>query len=82
MDLLVGAGSLIAELVAGDVDDLQSLVVILLVHLFEGLVVGREAAAGRGVDDEKDLALELGEGDLGSVGLREGVVVNAHVDLL
>ena len=64
MDLVVGAGSLTGELVAGYVDNLKALVVILLVHLLDRLIVGRKAAACSCVDDEHDLALVVREGIL------------------
>ena len=59
LDLVVGAGLLGAELVAGEADDLEVVRVLpldVLVQLLEPAVLGREAALGRGVDDEHDLA--------------------------
>ena len=39
VDFVVGAGGLALELVAGNVDDLETLVVEVGVHLFDGLVI-------------------------------------------
>ncbi len=57
VDLLVCAGSLSRELVAGDVYDLEALVVQVFIHLLDRLVVGSKAAACRCVHDEHDLAV-------------------------
>lgn len=66
LDLLVGAGLLAAELVAGEADDCEVVGVLLLDLLVDGLevlVLVGEAALGGGVDDQDDLALELGQRD-------------------
>lgn len=78
-DLLVRAALLVAELVAGEPDDLEALVVVALVELLELLVLRREAALGRDVDDEHHLAFQLLEGE-GLAGAVEGceVVEFAH----
>lgn len=39
VDFVVGAGGLVLELVAGNVDDFEALVVEVGVHLFDGLVI-------------------------------------------
>lgn len=64
LDLVVGAGLLGAELVAGEADNLELVRVLLLDLVVQGLepaVLGGEAALGGGVDDEHDLALVLGQ---------------------
>ena len=76
-DLLVGAGRLVHELVAGDVDDFKALVVVLLVHRLDGLVLRGEAAAGGGVDDEHDFALVLCDTIVFAEAGLEGEIVNA-----
>lgn len=66
LNLLIGAGLLAAKLVAGEADDCEVLRVLLLDLLVDGLevlVLVGEAALGSGVDDEDDLALELGQRD-------------------
>ena len=60
-DLLVGAGLLVRELVAGEADDDQSLLLILLIKGLQAIVLRGEAALGCGVDNHKDLAFVLGE---------------------
>ena len=47
MDLLIGTGRLVSELVAGDVQDLQTLIVVFLIHGLQRLVVRRKATTGR-----------------------------------
>lgn len=64
LDLLVGAGLLAAELVAGEADDYEIVGVLLLDVLVDGLevlVLVGEAALGSGVDDQDDFALEIGQ---------------------
>ena len=60
-NLLIGAGLLSGELVAGEADDDKSLVLVLLVEGLKAVVLGGESAFGRGVDNHQDLAFELGE---------------------
>ena len=76
MDFVVGAGSLALELVAGNVDDFETLVVEIGIHLFDRLVMRGEAAAGRGVHDEHHLALEVCERDLVALAVGEGEIVD------
>lgn len=66
LDVVVGAGLLAAELVAGEAEDLEVRVLggDVLVELLEALVLRGEAALGRRVDDEDDAVLVVGEGDL------------------
>lgn len=64
LDLLVGAGLLAAELVAGEADDCEVVGVLLLDLLVDGLevlVLVGETALGSGVDDQDDFALEVGQ---------------------
>lgn len=70
LDLVVGAGVLAAELVAGEAEDGEVVRVLLLdglVQALEALELRREAALGGGVDDEDDLALEGVEGEGGAL---------------
>ena len=79
MDLLILAGGLVAELVAGEVQDLKALVVELVIDLLHGAVLGREAAGGGGVDDEQDLAGVVLQCDLAAVLGGNGEIINVHV---
>ncbi len=47
------------ELVAGDVENLQTLVLETVIHCLEVLILGCETATRSGVDDEQNLALIL-----------------------
>ena len=82
MDLLVIAGGLVGELVAGEVEDLEALVAALGIELLEVVVLRGEAATGRGVDDEQDLALVVVQADLLAAGLLDCVTVDVHDALL
>ena len=80
MDFVVGAGGLPFELIAGNVDDFEALVVEVGIHLFYGLVMRSETAAGRGVHDEHHLALEVCERDLVALAVGEGEIVDGCHD--
>ena len=60
-DFLVGSGCLLPELVAGEIQDFEPAFMEAFVHGLEGFVLGSEAAAAGGVDNEQYLSLELGE---------------------
>lgn len=67
LNLLVGPGLLAAELVAGEAEDDKVIRVLLLEvgpELLQALVLRGEAALGGSVDDEDDLALVVGQGNL------------------
>lgn len=67
LDLLVGAWLLAAELVAGEAEDDKVIRVLRLEvgpELLQTLVLRGEAALGSRVDDEDDLALVVGQGNL------------------
>ena len=53
MDALVGARSLLAKLVAWEVENLKTLSVVLLVQGFQLVVLWGEAALGGGVDNQQ-----------------------------
>src|ERR1700687_2221793 len=60
-NFLVAAGLLVAELIAGEGQNLQSLGAIFFIELLQPLVLRRVSAAAGGVDDEQDLAAIAGE---------------------
>ena len=76
MDLLVRAGSLPAELVAGNVQNLQAFVVVIAVQLFNGGILRREAAARGRVDHQDDLAPVVGQVKLFSLAGDDCIIVN------
>src|SRR5690606_25232898 len=78
LDLLVGAGVLLLELVAGEADDGEATVPVLLVEGFEALELGREAAFRGGVDDEEDVAFEVAKGLVVASGGLDGEIVDGH----
>ena len=64
MDRVVGAGVLVAELVAGEAEDdkrVRVLRVDFLVEFLEAVELRGEAAFRGSVDDEDDFAFEVGE---------------------
>jgi len=75
-DFFVCARSLLAELVAGEVEDFETLVVQAFVHGLEGFVLRGEAATAGSVDDEEHLALELSEADIVLLLVLDGEVVD------
>lgn len=72
LNLILCARLLVGKLVAGEAEDDETLVGILLVELLEALVLGGEAALGGDVDNEDYLAFELGK-IVGHGGLVEGL---------
>ena len=48
------------------------------VELLQLGILGREAAAGGGVDDEKGLAFVLGEGNVAAILGLYGEIIDAH----
>ncbi len=60
-DLVVGSGLLAGEVVGREGEDLEAVGLAALVELFEGFVLGGEAALGGGVDDQQGLAAIVGE---------------------
>ena len=78
MDLFIGTRCLIAELVAREVQDLQTVLLMRFIKILKRVVLRREAAACRGIDNEKDLALLVCHGNFRSILCFECVIVNAH----
>ena len=82
LDVVVCAGVLAAELVAGEAEDGEGVWVggcDGLVEFFEGGELRGEAALGGGVDNEDDFAFEGGEGEGGAFFCFEGAVVSESV---
>ena len=59
MDFLIGSRCLAGKLVARNIDDFKSSVMILFIHFFELFVLRSEAAAGCCIDDKHNLAFEI-----------------------
>ena len=64
VDLLLVAGGLIGELVAGEVEYFKALIAQILIHRLKRIVMRREAASGSGVDDQQHLPAILGKADV------------------
>ena len=56
VDLVIRLRRLPGKLVAGHINDLQTLVMELLIHLFQRLILRRESAARRRIDYDDDLS--------------------------
>jgi len=65
--LLIAAGSLLAELVAGEVKYLKSFVMEFLIDVLKLVVLRCKSAACCGVDDEEHLSLVIRESRLAAV---------------
>ena len=80
IDLIHAACRLIAELVARKVEDLEPLIAVLLVQRLQSLILGRETAVGRGVDDQQHLAAIVRHRDIPSLGVFYLVFINGHCE--
>jgi hypothetical protein len=60
-NLLIAPGFLMAELIARETQNLQSLFAILLVKLLESLVLRSETTLAGGIDDQQNLAAIIGK---------------------
>ena len=76
VDLVVRSRSLSAELIAGDVQDFQTFVVVILVKFLDRGILWSEAAPGRRVHDQDDFALVIGETQRFAFAGRERVIVD------
>ena len=61
-DFLIVAGLLTGEVVGGDAEDDEALILVLLVEGLEGGVLGGEAAFAGDVDEQEDFAGVVGKG--------------------
>ena len=77
MDGLVGAGSLLPELVAGEVQYLETLCMIGLVELLQLLILGRETALRGSVHDEQHLVGILLDGYIFTFSVFDSEFVNS-----
>ena len=59
LDFGNGAGSLSAELVAREIQNLESLLIVFLINLLQILVLRRESATGGGIYNQQELSLVL-----------------------
>src|SRR4051794_35628638 len=78
LDLVRGAGLLLAELVAGDAEHAEPAVLVLLVDLLEARVLRREPALRGDVHEEDGLVLVVVEVDGAPVQRVDGGVVDGH----
>ena len=82
VDLFVLSGSLICKLVAGEVEDLKSLVVVCIIDCLKICILRSEAASCSCVDDEENLALIILKGYHASVHCFYAVIINCHLSYL
>ena len=75
MDLIIGSWCLSAELVAGNVEDFQSLVMIIQIHFFDRCVLRSESAAGGRVYDQNDFPFQIGHFDDFTCSCRYGIII-------
>jgi hypothetical protein len=80
--LVVAARVLVAELVAGEAEDLEVIGVVLLqllIQLLQAFELGREAAFAGRVYDEDDFAFEVREVVFAALLCSHGVLAKSHV---
>lgn len=78
-DVIARTRSLMTELIAGEVKNLQPLVLICLVEFLEIRVLRGETAFGGCIDDKEDLPFVLGKIDLVSLVIRDFEIIYVHV---
>ena len=82
-DLVIGTGLLAGELVAGEAEDDESLVLVFLVEGLQAVILRGETAFGCGIDDHQDFPFVLGEVHFGTLVACGFEVVNlCHVLLV
>jgi hypothetical protein len=67
MDLLIGTTELVAELVAREIEDLETTAIVSFVQSFQVLVLICEIRFYGGIHDEQHIALVIGQRDILSV---------------
>ena len=82
VDFIVCSGCLSAELITGDVQDFQALVMIIPVHLFDRGILGRESAAGRGVDHHDYLTSVIRKIEFPAFSCGNSIIVNHFSSIL
>ena len=70
VNLVIATRRLVGKLVAREIENLETLVAVFLVHSLERLVMGRKTTARSRVDDEQNLAFVLTERLLAAVACR------------
>ena len=76
MDALVGARSLLTELVAGEIENLEAISVVLLVELLQLVVLGREATFRCRIDNQQHFVGVLLQGDVLAFSVLDSEVIN------
>ena len=78
MNFVICTGRLAGELIAGDVQDLKPLIMILFIHALDVLVLGSETAAGRRIDDHNNLSFIFFQTEVAVLRRGYGIIINAH----
>ena len=76
MNAFVSAWSLLSKLVARKIENLEALLVICLIELFQLLILRGEATLGSCVNDEQHLVGVLFQGNILSLSVLNGEFVN------
>ena len=76
MDALVGAGSLLPELVAREVENLETLGMVFLVEFFQFVVLGCETTLCCRIDDQQHLVSVLLQGYVLAFSVLDSEVIN------
>ena len=79
MNLVLRAGGLIGKLVAGEIQDLQALILHFFVHGLQGLIMRGKSAASGSVHNQENLPLIFGEAYLAALSVLHGkIIYGAH----
>ena len=76
MDLFIASRCLAPELIAGNVQDFKSLVMVIFVKLFYRGILWGEAAAGGGIDDKDHFSFVVAEVQRFTFSCSNGIIVN------
>ena len=78
INLLIAAGCLLAELVAGKIQNLETCIMVCVVDLLQLSILRCETASGSGVDNQKNLSLIFGKRNLSAILCFYLKIIDAH----
>ena len=74
MDFLNAAWSLLSELIAGEIENLESFIFVFLIDVFQFFILRREPTTSSSVDDKKDFSAVFVQGNFLSLIINRGVL--------
>ena len=79
MDLFIGAGGLVAELIAGEIQNLKPLALIFVIKLLKLRVLRGEYAFGGGVDNQQNPSFVVSQRNLPALLILHRKIINSYV---